>query len=159
LDGTLTLGHTKEVDVLVLNRATGGMFRVEVKTSARPPRRSAIFGHCYTWLMDERHAHVSGPDLVYAFVLLNSQGSPTRFFLVPSPDVAAYIAWEYAHWRENSKRQTGKVTTMRVFRIPKGDSSCPVPPSWSDQRWKHWEDNWAIFGRRTGRRAVRGVVQ
>jgi hypothetical protein len=31
LDASMTLGHTKEIDILVLNRATGRTFKVEVK--------------------------------------------------------------------------------------------------------------------------------
>jgi hypothetical protein len=67
----MTLGHTKEIDVLVLNRATARTFKVEVKTSERPMNRSSIFGPCHTWLMDERHANLSDSDLIYAFVLLD----------------------------------------------------------------------------------------
>ncbi len=53
LDASLTLGHTKEIDILVLNRATGRTFKVEVKTTERGVRGSGIFGLCYAWLMDD----------------------------------------------------------------------------------------------------------
>lgn len=146
LDGMMTLGHAKEIDILVLNRATGRTFKVEVKTSERPLNRSAIFGPCYTWLMDERHARLTDSDLVYVFVLLDHREPRARMFLLPATDVAAYIGWEHGHWREKSARQTGKPTTMRNFRIPAGDGECPLPPAWRDGRWRHWENNWSIFG-------------
>jgi hypothetical protein len=44
LDGTLTLGHTKEIDILVLNRTTEQMFRLEVKTTHKAVQHSKIFG-------------------------------------------------------------------------------------------------------------------
>jgi hypothetical protein len=145
LDGTMTLGHAKEIDILVLNRVTARTFKVEVKTSQRPINRSTIFGPCHTWLMDERHGHLADPELVYAFVLLDRTEPRARMFLVPAADVAAYVAWEHKHWRRHSVRQTGKTTRMRVFRIPTGDDRCKTPPSWRDGRWRDWEDNWAIF--------------
>lgn len=151
LDGTLTLGHTKEIDVLVRNRETKQTFQLEVKTTAKGVQRSEIFGLHYGWLMHERHGHVSNDNLLYAFVLLeegNKKKRKPRFFFVPSGDVAAYIRWEYRTWRRHSTRQTGKLSSMREFRIPIGDvSRKKLPPFWRDGRWQRYEDNWRIFGR------------
>lgn len=151
LDGTLTLGHTKEVDVLVLNRKTKQTFQLEVKTTAKGVQRSKIFGLHYGWLMDERHGHVSNDNLLYAFVLLDEEKGKQRrprFFFVPSGDVAAYIRWEYKTWRRHSTRQTGKPSLMREFRIPIGDvSRKKLPPFWRDRQWQRFEGNWGIFGR------------
>jgi len=148
LDGTLTLGPTKEIDILVLNRATGRTFRLEVKTGGSGIRRNHIFrSYGYEWFMNERHAHLEAPDLVYCFVRLDARLERQRFFLVPSADVASYIRWEYRHWRRHSKRQTGKVSPMRTFRVPVEESPrMALPQSWRDGRWRRWKDNWAIFG-------------
>jgi len=150
LDGTLTLDHTKEIDILVLNRATRRTFRLEVKTSGTGIRRSRVFrSEGYEWLMDERHGHLQAPDLVYCFVQISLRPERRRFFLVPSGDVASYIRWEYPYWRRHSKRQTGNVSSMRTFRIPvKESSGMALPRSWRDDRWAEWEDNWAVFERR-----------
>src|SRR6266849_3998640 len=123
LDASLTLGHTKEIDILVLNRATGRTFKIEVKTTERGVRGSGIFGPCYAWLMDESHGALRDADLVYAFVLLDRVQQRHRIFLVPATDVASYVRWEYKYWRSHSVRQTGKVSPMRMFRIPEGASS------------------------------------
>lgn len=151
LDGSLTLGHTKEIDILILNRKTKRTFQLEVKTTAKGVQRSEIFGLHYGWLMHERHGHVSNDNLLYAFVLLEEETGKQRrprFFLVPSGDVAAYVRWEYRTWRRHSTRQTGKLSSMREFRIPIGDvSRGKLPPSWRDGRWKRYEGNWGIFGR------------
>ena len=148
LDGTLTLGHTKEIDILVLNRETARTFKVEVKTSTKPRRTSSIFGAAYEWMMDERHGRLEAPDLVYAFVRLGREPEERTFFLVPSSDVAAYIRWEFQHWKSHSTRRTGKTSSLRTFRMPQGQPKVDaLPPSWRDERWRRWEGNWAIFGR------------
>jgi len=146
LDGTLTLGHTKEIDILALNRATGRTFKLEVKTTARGVRGSRAFGASYAWLMDEAHGRIVAGDLVYVFVALSRDDRP-KFFLVPSADVAEYIRWEFEFWKQHSTRRTGKVSPMRMFRIPAGDvPASSLPPSWEGGRWRRWEQNWKILG-------------
>jgi len=77
-DGTLTLGHTKEVDILVLNRRQRRTFKVEVKTTGRGVRRAKIFGQNYAWLMHERAAKLRDRDLIYVFVYLDRQKDSKR---------------------------------------------------------------------------------
>ena len=147
LDGTLTLGHTKQIDILALNRANGRTFKLEVKTTEKGVRGSRAFGASYAWLMDQAHGAVVGGDLVYCFVVLK-RGERPKFFLVPSADVASYIRWEYEHWKRHATRRTGKVSPMRMFRIPAEKvPGSNLPPSWRDGRWRRWEDNWGIFSR------------
>src|SRR6266853_1959300 len=153
LDGTLTLGHTKEIDILVLNRTTGRMFRLEVKTTHKFVQHSRIFGSSYAWLMDERHADLAAEDLIYCFTLVGEKPERCRFFLVPSSDVAAYVQWEHPFWKEQSTRRTGKVTRMRMFRVPAGEpNERELPPAWSDGRWRRFEDHWDIFDRQPHRK-------
>jgi hypothetical protein len=153
LDGTLTLGHTKEIDILVLNRTTEQMFRLEVKTTHKAVQHSKIFGSNYAWLMDERHACAPAADLIYCFTLVGEKPERCRFFLVPSSDVAAYVQWEHPFWKEQSTRRTGKVTRMRMFRVPAGEpNERELPPAWSDGRWRRFEDHWDIFDRQPHRK-------
>jgi hypothetical protein len=147
LDGTLTFGHTKEIDILVLNRRTNGMLKLEVKTTHKSVQHSGIFGPSYAWLMDERHAEVAADNLIYCFVLIRERHEGARFFLVPSRDVATYIGWEHPYWQEQSTRRTGQTTRVRTFRIPIGEPLLEqIPPSWADGRWRRFEDHWEIFG-------------
>jgi len=145
LDGTLTLGHTKEIDVLVLNRRTGRTFKVEVKTTSSGPRRSAVFGGCYAWFMDERHGHLSDDSLVYCFTVIRPD--ERRFFLVPSDDVARYIRWEFERFMSHVRKRSRGTSSMRTFRLPATADGCPMPDPWRDGRWRTWmaADAWTIF--------------
>jgi len=148
LDGTLTLGHTKEIDILVLNRTSELMFRLEVKTTHKAVQHSKIFGSSYAWLMDERHADLTGENLIYCFTLVGEKPDRCRFFLVPSSDVAAYVKWEHPFWKEESTRRTGQVSRVRTFRVPVGEpNERQLPPAWRDGRWRRFEDHWEIFDR------------
>jgi hypothetical protein len=155
LDGTLTLGHSKEVDILVLNRLTGRTFKVEVKTTEGRVRGSKLFGAHYSWLMSEKHGRIDDKDLVYCFVLLNQTDSGSalrRMFLVPSVEVATYVSWNHQYWenQERRNREASKHSTLRQFRLPTGEGKTVVPPSWRDERWRQWESNWTIFEPETG---------
>lgn len=147
LDGTHTLGRTKEIDILVLNRRTGRTFKLEVKTTKKDVQGNRIFGPSYAWMMDIRHERLRTKDLVYCFVLLDPKGGPRRFFLVPSGDVAAYIGWNHRYFLRHVRKRRNPDSPMRVFRIPaQRVPRNPVPPSWRDERWQRWENNWTIFG-------------
>ena len=161
LDGTLTLGHTKGIDILVLNPHTKQTFKVEVKTTEGKIRNSRLFGEHYSWLMNERHAHIDDQHLVYAFVLLHRgpDGSVRpRVFLMPSKVVAAYIKWNQKRTEDNpTGRRRGRPSTMRQFRIPAADPRRGnVPRAWQAQRWRQWENNWEIFEPRS---SIRGTPE
>jgi hypothetical protein len=154
LDGTLTLGHTKEIDVLVLNRQTKKTFRVEVKTTGKGIERGRLFGENYAWLMHRRHQELRDDDLVYVFVYLETSPTrrpPPRFFVVPAADVATYIRWNHAYWLQQTPGHRDPDSALRVFRIPAGhDDAKRLPASWRDGRWRQWEKNWAVFGPTAG---------
>ncbi len=151
-DGTLTLGHTKEVDILVLNRRIRRTFKVEVKTTRRGVRHSERYGDNYSWLMHERHGRIRDRDLVYVFVYLerqkDSQPRP-RFFLVPAPAVAAHIRWsQEVYLRTHRGPRRNPDSPVREFHVPaRIPQKVHIPPSWRDGRWRQWENNWRIFGR------------
>lgn len=71
-------------------------------------------------LMDERHGNLRAENLIDCFALVGEMPERCRFFLVPSGDVATYIKWEHRHWKKYSTRRTGRVTSVRTFRIPIG---------------------------------------
>jgi len=152
LDGTLTFGSSKEVDILVLNRRTGRTFKVEVKTTEGRSRGSKLFGRHYSWLMNEKHGRITDEDLVYCFVLLDPHSKgPTerRILLVPAVEVARYIRWNQRYWEreQRAKRRRGKVSQLRQFRFPAEEVKAVVPRSWRPrQLWRTWEDNWKTFG-------------
>ncbi len=121
LDGTLTLGHTKEIDILVLNRQTGRTIKVEVKTSEKGLERSRVFGEHYAWLMHERHGRITDKNRVYCFVRLDRKQARRRFFLVPAADVAEYVRWSFGYYlRHPTGRRRGKPSSLREFQIPVG---------------------------------------
>jgi len=45
LIGTLTLGNTKGIDILVTNQELNKLFKVEVKTTAKTPRIEKLFSN------------------------------------------------------------------------------------------------------------------
>lgn len=153
--GTLTLGNAKAIDILALNPVTRRTFKVETKTTGKSIRNERAFGRNYGWMMSEVHGRLTDPDLVYCFVHLgDTVGGErrSRFFLVPSADVAAYVRWEYAHVERHreryGRRRLGKQREGRMFRIPAGEPRNPiVPPTWRDGRWRRYEGSWQIFGR------------
>jgi hypothetical protein len=146
LDGTLTLGHTKGIDILVLNRRTAKTFKVEVKTTEGGIRRSSLFKSHYSWLMHERHAEARERDLVYAFVLLSSSRARPRFFLVSAGHVAEQIRKTQELWevgRTPAQRREAPASSVRQFRFP-AEVEPRKWPAWPASA--AWEENWAIFG-------------
>ena len=152
LDGTLTLGASKEIDILVLNRHTGRTFKVEVKTTEGRSRGSKMFRRHYSWLMNVKHGRITDENLVYCFVLLGPGtvgATQRRIFLVPAIEVARYIRWNQRYWEkeQRAKGRHGKETSIRQFRVPAEEGRIVVPRSWRPKElWRTWEDNWTTFG-------------
>jgi hypothetical protein len=129
---TLTFGNTKSVDILVANQDLNRMFKVEVKTTIKKPGRDLLFSKdpVYKWAMSKKHEQIRDQNLVYCFVHVSDVDSLPQFFIVPSVDVADYVAWQHQHWLQESG---GKDSDMRVFRIDEADP-------------KGYRNNWRIFG-------------
>lgn len=134
--GTLTLSHTKGVDILVANQAMNKLYKVEVKTTQKPPWNETLFGPTpqYMWPMSVKHETMYTPNLFYAFVHLGMAKERPRFFIVPSKAVAKYVRWQHRHWLSTRKNPV-KETPMRKFRIPIDDPD-------------GYEDNWGVFCQR-----------
>ena len=91
LIGTLTLGNTKGVDILVSNPELSTLHKLEVKTSQQPPRRETLFGkgRFRTWTMSEKHERMKDPRLFYCFVNLRG---PDRAQHAPAQGLQALSA-------------------------------------------------------------------
>jgi hypothetical protein len=141
--GTMTLGHTKGVDILVSNPALSSLFKVEVKTTQKTPAHERLFGkgQFLRWVMSAKHEMISDPKLYYCFVFLRGPADRPRFFVVPSKYVAQYVHHEHRQWLA-SRKQTESPTPMRTFRIPSDDPD-------------GFEDNWDVFKGKAGQQGVR----
>src|SRR3989339_1986884 len=72
-DASMTLGHTKNVDILVSDPRTGKLYQLEVKTNyindKKRPSVSRIHGKAVCdWIMSKKHEDVDIPTLFYCFV-------------------------------------------------------------------------------------------
>ncbi|MBS0160823.1 MAG: hypothetical protein JSS26_19755 [Nitrospira sp.] len=132
--GTLTLGNTKNVDIVVFNPATKRYWRLEVKTTREAAKNEKLFSNekLFIWQLTQKHEAISEPDLVYCFVALSSPDVQPKFFLVPSATVAKYAAWEHKHWLKAPHKRAVKDTEQRKFRIEMSDP-------------KGFASNWAIL--------------
>lgn len=133
LVGTLTLGNTKGIDILVTSPEVDRLYKVEVKTTCTRPRVERLFGDkpAYTWTMGKKHEAIQDHNLYYVFVQLPAPDERPLFFIVPSVVVAKYVKWQHEHWLKTRERPV-KNTSMRRFRIPVDD-----PDGYSD--------NWDVF--------------
>ena len=132
LVGALTLGHTKGVDILVTNPATGTVSKIEVKTTRTKPGRSPLFGEgrFFAWPLSVKNEKPLPAGWYYCFVWLPGRGSIPRFFIVPASKVAEYVRWEHQHWLKS--RPKVRDNPMRQFRIPEADP-------------ERYEGNWTVF--------------
>ena len=138
--GTLTLGHTKGVDILVFSQNSGKLFQLEVKTTKKGPFNTKIFGRNYQWTMDEKHETLIAKNLFYRFVSLNKAEEMPRFFVVPSKVVAEYVTKERAYWLTQPHGKEVKNTNMRKFRIGLNATSHGLQPT-------HYENKWGCLDR------------
>jgi hypothetical protein len=136
-DANLTLGNTKGVDILVSDPNSRGMYRLEVKTSAKGASKSAFWGHHLGWTMSQSHETIDDPLLFYCFVRLATvEGKALRFFIVPSHVVAGYVRDQHALWLSADPKR--KDTSMRQFRLALAEEGYPLQTPAASQ----YEDNW-----------------
>jgi hypothetical protein len=145
-DAAMTLGHTKNIDILVLDPRRGGRYEVEVKTNLETRTRdsdSRLFGNFVTdWQMSAKHEGIMDPNLFYCFVHINASWVDLskygfRFFIVPSAVVAKYLREEHQLWlKDNPAHRTSE---RRLFRIGlPNDRPIAVPAPLASV----YEDNW-----------------
>lgn len=141
-DASMTLGHTKHVDILVSDPKTQKMYQLEVKTGVRninkEPAESKLFGKTVAyWIMSKKHEKITDPTLFYCFVCIHEHTNAFRFFIVPSRLVAEYVKKSHRYWLKQNKKH--KDSDMRLFRIGVPKEKYRIQPPTTK-----YEDNWAF---------------
>jgi hypothetical protein len=119
---SITLRHTRGVDILVAGRNAARSAGIQVKTNQ---------GSSKGWLLNKKAEAMEEEGLYYVFVNLNGSGVPS-YHVVPSAVVAEYVRRAHSEWlaspgREGQKR---KDTSMRKF----------------EDRNDEWKDRWDVLG-------------
>jgi hypothetical protein len=148
-DAGMTLGHTKNIDILVYDPTSKKRYEVEVKTNLETkngPCRSKLFGRFVTdWQMNEKHEKISSPNLFYCFVHINScrkADHTFQFFIVPSKVVATYVRQEHALWLKDNPAH--RDTDRRLFKLGlPNDTEVAVPAPLAST----YENNWGFSSR------------
>jgi hypothetical protein len=149
-NANMTLGNTKNIDILVLNPETDETYQVEVKTNLEERKNaseSRLFGRFVTdWQMDKKHETIEKKTLFYCFVHINlsksehSERYKFRFFVVPSNVVAKYIRDEHRLWLEDKPGR--KDTDRRLFRIGlKNEREIKVSAPLAEKYENNWKFN------------------
>ncbi len=149
LNASMTLGHTKGVDILVSDPKTKRMCRVEVKTkyhdSDKEGHNSKIFGYVIgQWMMSKKDENVSDPHLFYCFVMYLAKRKEFRFFVLPSKVVAAYLRDEHRHWRSEKRKKGQKINNaeIRIFRLGFKNTRYAV----ATPLFEKYENRWQLIG-------------
>lgn len=152
LVGTLTLSGTKAVDILVIDQRLDTLFKIEVKTTRKPPGREHLFGPhpFFRWPMSQKHESIRDPRLCYCFVLLQDTSRLPRFFIVESAYVARYVRKQHQQWLRSRRGRVAE-TTMRTFRIPISD------PDGFEGRWSVFSQKAGTHNKRVQRTHARGT--
>lgn len=112
-EASINLKNTQGVDILVMNEEATRTAMIQVKTFQGSKRE---------WILSKKAERISGPRLFYVFVLLNGLDGKPEFFIVPSADVAEYVAKDHSDWLKGvgKKGQQRNDNTMRQFRDQNG---------------------------------------
>lgn len=144
-DASMTLGHTKGVDILMSDPHTKKMYRLEVKTKLRKNdkdvAKSKIFGTVVGgWIMDEKHETSVDTSLFYCFVIVWQRTKTSRFFIIPSKVVARYVREQHKLWLSEKRKEGKKVkdTEMRTLRIGFEGQEYRISTPTAEE----YEDNW-----------------
>lgn len=121
-NAVMTLGNTKNIDILIYYPEKKKYARIEVKTANNKATNTGDFGKVLQWeRMDVKHEHLKDKDLFYCFVSLNNDTTPAqfRFFVVPSRIVADYVKREHEFWMKGKplRGDTRKENRGRSFRL------------------------------------------
>lgn len=144
-DANMTLGRTKNVDILVSDPRTNRFYQLEVKTeleARKLPPQSGQFGRfLFDWIMHKKHEKIARKELWYCFVSIGLESKTARYFVVPSAVVANYVKAEHQFWLDQKPGR--KDTDMRNFRVGQDGEKYPVFTPLASQ----YEDNWSFSNR------------
>jgi hypothetical protein len=110
---SITLRHTRGVDILASNENATKQVAIQVKTSSMPKK---------VWMLNEKAEEYFGDSLFYVFVDLKGETQRPDFFIVPSKIVAKYVRQSHIEWLNTPGRGGRKRndSQMRRFRDPAG---------------------------------------
>lgn len=137
-DASMTLGHTKSIDILLSDPRTNEMYQLEVKTKrdeCKQPIKTKRYGKVLTSWQMKKAQEKSWERLWYCFVTVDPTTENTRFFIVPSKVVAAYLKDEHSRFL----RDGGNQNESRTFRIGFDDESYEIPTPTVEKYEGNWE--------------------
>ena len=134
-NASLTLGNTKGVDILVMNKNNVG-YKVEVKTTTSKPYKMKMFEEwhknpVYYWLLSKKNEEYID-NLIYCFVYIEEINSLPKFFIVHSKDVAKYVREQHEYYQNYPRKKPVKDGSMRKFGIEITDPN-------------KYKDNWSLL--------------
>ncbi len=139
LDANMTLGNTKNVDILVSDPVKNKMYKLEVKTRCKQPIvKSRVFGNNFEWHMSKKHETIIDKNLFYCFVDISGDTNIFRFFIIPSKVVANYVKKEHQAYLKNNPKN--KDNDMRMFRLAAEKRACIFPSI----ELAKYENNWGF---------------
>ena len=140
-DANLTLGNTKNVDILISDPKENKLYKCEAKTSyASKPSRSKLFGYTLSWFMSEKHETINDPNLFYCFVSISEDFEKYRYFMVPSKVVAKYVKKQHEVWVKENPSVADDIS-IRQFRIGLEKRS---RYSFNTPLAQDYENNWSL---------------
>lgn len=138
-DANMTLGNTKNVDILLSHPVTRTMYKLEVKTHYdNKPYRSDDFGYieCH-WKMGDKHESNTDPTLFYCFVSIAENTHHFDFYIVPSAIVSKFIKESHQYWLNHGRDRQD--TTLRSFMLGKKGESYNLDIPFADDFKNKWE--------------------
>lgn len=136
-DANMTLGHTKGVDILISDRVSGRMCRMEVKTHINkfPIRAKTI-----NWVMSEKSEELTDKNLFYCFVHIDTNTYNFKYYILPSEIVAKFIKEGHMQWLKTKGHNSN---TVRLFMLSLSESEGKNNISLA----KNFENNWDLLRR------------
>lgn len=141
-NASMTLGHTKHVDILVFDPRKNRQFRLEVKTSfslGKKTHRSDLFGeYIHSWRMNRKHETIRDNDLWYCFVMIDEESLQARYFLVPSKKVADFVKSSHNIWLRSDPNRKDSAIRQFVIGLHGSRSEVAAPSA------RKYENNWGF---------------
>jgi len=107
LTAAVPMSHTKDFDILAIDRNTYKQFAIQVKTTSYKQKK---------WTLTQKNENIEAENIIYFFVALNGLGQP-EYHIVPSRDVAKKLKEDYEKWLKTPgvKGQKHNDTQLRNF--------------------------------------------
>jgi hypothetical protein len=97
--------HVRGAVLFATSPVTGKEIKIIVKaTIVGSKRNKRLRGQVLVWPMNEQNKTFSKPDAFYCFVHIDVPTRQTRFFIMPSEDVAVDLKAQYKQWLQEVHR-------------------------------------------------------